>query len=176
MSDFNNDVISFSSSSAMIPNIGHAATASGSILPYDPRDMMAPEPLYEARVAKQDEPAQELSENEVVTMKLMDYDPNTELIDADKLTEDQRILKSLGIQAEARLALFMNACREFRAEPEATPASITALVNALVDVLFDGRVPLDTTQRHHFTMKLVLRAALADKLRPGQTPAERLTL
>jgi hypothetical protein len=137
---------------------------------------MAPEPLYETRIAKQDEPVQELSENEVVTMKLMDYDPNTALIDADKLTEDQRILKALGIQAEARLALFMNACREFRAEPEATPASITALVNALVDVLFDGRVPLDTTPRHHFTMKLVLRAALADKLRPGQTLAERLTL
>lgn len=166
MSQFNDrsEYVQISCSTADVPGLTAYAT-SGSIA-WDPRELMAPEPIYETRIAKKDAPVPEVPNDDVTTMKLLDYDPNKPLIDADRLSEEQQILGHLNLQAGARLALFMAGCREFR-EGELTEESLTKLTNMLIDLHFDGRAPLDSTPNHLMTMKLVLRAALMNVIPKG---------
>ncbi|QXO10279.1 hypothetical protein pEaSNUABM37_00320 [Erwinia phage pEa_SNUABM_37] len=157
MSDFNKPYIDIPCSSAM----PYPMTASGCVMPLDPRDMMAPEPIYETRIAKKEEPVSVPHDNMVETMKLLDYDPNKPLIDADLHSQEQQLVQQLNIRADARLALFMNACRELReSDPMQLPSAVAKFVDDVIDTHFDGRPPIDTTTRHSFTMKLVMKAAI----------------
>lgn len=163
MSDFNDklNIGACSTGMAMSSAMPYLATASGCVMPFDPRDMMAPEPIYETRVAKKEEPVSAEQDQLVTTMKLLDFDPNKPLIDADRLKEEQAIIKQLSLQADARLALFMDNCRKLReSDPMQLPSAVDTFTNTLIDLYFEGRAPLDTTDRHSFTMKLVMKAAI----------------
>lgn len=171
MSQFNDrsDIIQISCSTADMSGL-NTYTASGAVLPFNPRDLMVPEPIYETRIAKKETPVQQQPDDTVTTMKLLDYDPNKPLIDADQASEEQRIMTHLTLEANARLALFMKGCRDFR-ENELTTTSVTELTNMLIDLHFSGRAPLDSTSQHLMTMKLVLRAAL-ERLVSRDQPSE----
>lgn len=175
MSQFNDrsDIIQVSCSSADMSGL-NTHTASGAALPLNPRDPMVPEPIYETRIAKKEPPVAQQPDDTVTTMKLLDYDPNKPLIDADQATEEQRIMAHLNLEANARLALFMKGCRDFR-ENELTTTSVTELTNILIDLHFSGRTPLDSTSRHLMTMKLVLRAALERLVSRDQPPESDVT-
>lgn len=139
------------------------STASGSCYLQDPRELLMPEPLYETRIAKKEAPVVNQPNDTVTTMTLQDYDPNTPLIDADRFNEEGRINRQLALQADARLAAFMHNCRELReSHPSEAASAIDSFVNNLVELYFDGRAPLPTTHRHSATMKLVLKAELAN--------------
>lgn len=135
------------------------ATASGSHYP-NPLAELAPDPIYETRPLQEKEPIVP-DTNGVEVMKLLDYDPNTQHIDADRYTEEQKLMHELSIRAEARLASFMDSCRKLReTNPDEWEDEVARFTNNLVDLMFEGRTPLPTTARHTATMKLVFKATL----------------
>lgn len=167
MSKFNDHPVNVSCSSACMPY--------PNLPPLGPQSLMAPPPLYQNQPSQKETPVVYFNENEVESMKRLDYDPTKPLIDADQIKEDQAIINMLGLQADARLALFMSSCKKLR-ETGATEESITEFVNVLIDLQFSGRVTLDTTPTHLMTMKLVMRAALVklvglDQTGNGEKPA-----
>ena len=176
MSQFNDrsDIIQISCSTADMSGL-NTYTASGAALPLNPRDLMVSEPIHETRITKKETLVKQQPDDTVTTMKLLDYDPNKPLIDADQASEEQRIVAHLTLEANARLALFMKGCRDFR-ENELTTASVTELTNILIDLHFSGRTPLDSTSRHLMTMKLVLRAALERLVSRDQPPESDVTV
>lgn len=176
MSQFNDrsDIIQISCSTADMSGL-NTYTASGAVLPLNPRDLMVSEPIHETRITKKETLVKQQPDDTVTTMKLLDYDPNKPLIDADQASEEQRIVAHLTLEANARLALFMKGCRDFR-ENELTTASVTELTNILIDLHFSGRTPLDSTSRHLMTMKLVLRAALERLVSRDQPPESDVTV
>lgn len=176
MSQFNDrsDIIQISCSTADMSGL-NTYTASGAALPLNPRDLMVSEPIHETRITKKETLVEQQPDDTVTTMKLLDYDPNKPLIDADQASEEQRIMAHLTLEANARLALFMKGCRDFR-ENELTTASVTELTNILIDLHFSGRTPLDSTSRHLMTMKLVLRAALERLVSRDQSPESDVTV
>ena len=102
-------------------------------------------------------------DHQVSVMKLLDYDPNVPLVDADKHQTEQQLMHELSLRAEARLALFMAGCRQLReSDPARWQTALAAFTNTLVDVLFEGRVDLQNTERHKNVMKLVLNSTLAN--------------
>lgn len=138
-------------------------TASGACYLPDLRELLMPEPIYETRIAKKEEPVSDVTDTDVTVMRVQDYDPNVPLIDADRFNEEGRINRQLALQADARLAAFMHNCRELReSHPDELATTLDTFVDNLINLYFDGRAPLPTTPRHSATMKLVLKAELAN--------------
>lgn len=146
-----------------VPCSSATMTASGAYTHNDPLAEVAPLPIYETRpIQKKEEPVSTpASGNDVNVMKLLDYDPNDVPIDADRYAEEQRLMRDLSVRAEARLASFMDNCRKLReTDQEGWMIQVSLFTNNMVDLMFEGRPPLATTERHMATMKLVLRATL----------------
>lgn len=146
-----------------VPCSSAGMTSSGMCFYNDVSAQVAPLPIYETRpIDKKEEPVSTpASGNDVNVMKLLDYDPNDVPIDADRYAEEQRLMHDLGVRAEARLASFMDSCRKLReTDQEGWMIQVSLFTNNMVDLMFEGRPPLASTERHMATMKLVLRATL----------------
>lgn len=132
---------------------------SGSVC-YDQRPF---EPLYQT-IPKRETPVSKPSKpnDEIKVARHIDYDPNMPAIDADRLSEEQELMRQLSLHADARFAGFMAACSNWRAGGN-SDAEIEKFVDTLVLLYMDGRMELPTTERHTTMMRLVLKAALIAK-------------
>lgn len=148
-----------------VPCSSATMIASGAYMHSDPLAEVAPLPIYETRpIQKKEEPVSTPANgSDVNVMKLLDYDPNDTPIDVDRYAEEQKLMHDLGVRAEARLASFMDSCRKLREmKPEGWQIQVSLFTNNMVDLMFEGRPPLASTERHKATMKLVLRATLVN--------------
>lgn len=125
---------------------------------------IAPEPLYETRtINKEPIVATPVNDNNVEVMSLLDHDPNTPHIDADRYTEEQRFVQELAIRTDARFASFMDNCRQLReSDPAERAAALDKFTDRLVDLYLEGRAPLSSTEHHRTMMRLVLKSTLAN--------------
>lgn len=103
-----------------------------------------------------------MSEPEVTTMRIQDYDPNNGHIDADQYTEEQRLMRDLTIRAEARFTSLMATCKDLRAGTDPVK-DIDVFVDKLLNLFFDGRMELASTEQHRNVSALIMKAALANR-------------